>query len=463
MKTAQKIKIFFKDIPNKIKSIPKRLSVRFAGAKEIITQGNGKVAASMLVMGLGQLLYAQWAKGFMFFIIQIAFIVYFVLTGATDLFGFFTLGSRESNAWYGVEGDNSVVMLIMGILSILIIILYVAIYIANVKDAYRTQCAADTLKQPTKFKKELGSLLDKSFHKTALALPVVGVCVFSILPIVFMILIAFTNYGGDIVPPALVDWVGFENFGKILSLGQFAPTFFKIFGWNMLWAVLATAINYFAGLGLALLLNKKCVKGKVFWRAFPILAYAIPGFITLLGFKFMFSYGGPINYYIQQGGGEAVGFLGLDAKWTARFIGLAVNAWISIPSTMLLATGILSNINTDLYEAARVDGASAWRQFIKITLPYVLFATTPVLISQFIGNFNNFGIFYFLRGGLYVDGYFLASDTDLLINWLYNMSIDNNYYSIGAAISLVIFVITSIISLTVYVLSPSYKQEETFR
>lgn len=463
MKTIQKIKGFFKNIPDRIKAVPKKLAARFAGAKEIITQGNGNVSASMIVMGLGQLMYKQWVKGFMFLFIQIAFIVYFVLTGATDLFGFFTLGTRESNAWYGVEGDNSVVMLIMGILAILIIILYTAVYVANIKDVYRTQCAADTLKKPASFKQEAGALLDKSFHKTALALPVIGVCVFSILPIVFMILIAFTNYGGDIVPPALVDWVGFDNFGKILSLGQFAPTFFKIFGWNMLWAVLATAINYFAGLGLALLLNKKCVKGKAFWRAFPILAYAIPGFITLLGFKFMFSYGGPINYYIQQGGGAAVGFLGLDAKWTARFIGLAVNAWISIPSTMLLATGILSNLNNDLYEAARVDGASAWKQFVKITLPYVLFATTPVLISQFIGNFNNFGIFYFLRGGLYVDGYFLASDTDLLINWLYNMSIDNNYYSIGAAISLVIFVITSIISLTVYVLSPSYKQEETFR
>ena len=463
MKTISDIKKGFKSIPAKIKSIPAKLSAKLAGAKEILTQGNGKVTASLIVMGLGQLIYKQWVKGFMFLFIQAAFIVYFVLTGATDLFGFFTLGMREGNAWYGMEGDNSVVCLIMEILAILIILLYAVIYISNVKDVYRTQCAYDTLKQPEGFKKEVGALLDKSFHKTALALPVIGVCVFSILPIVFMILIAFTNYGGDIVPPALVDWVGFANFGKILSLGQFAPTFFKIFGWNMLWAVLATALNYFAGLGLALLLNKKCVKGKAIWRAFPILAYAIPGFITLLGFKFMFSYGGPINYYIQQGGGEAVGFLGLDAKWTARFIGLGVNAWISVPSTMLLATGILSNINTDLYEAARVDGAGAWKQFIKITLPYVLFATTPVLISQFIGNFNNFGIFYFLRGGLYADGYFLASDTDLLINWLYNMSIDNNYYSIGAAISLVIFVITSIISLTVYVLSPSYKQEETFR
>lgn len=459
----EKIKAFFKSIPNKIKGIPHKLSKKFLNAKEILTQGNGKVSASMVVMGLGQLLYKQWIKGLMFLFIQVSFIVYMVFIGASDLFGFFTLGINESNAWYGIEGDNSVVMLIMGILSILIILLYIILYIANVKDVYRTQCAVDTLKKPISFKQEMGALLDKSFHKTALALPIIGVCVFSILPIIFMILIAFTNYGGDIVPPALVDWVGLENFKKILSLGQFAPTFFKIFGWNMIWAILATAINYFAGLGLALLLNKKCVKGKVIWRAFPILAYAIPGFITLLGFKFMFSYGGPINYYITQAGKDGIGFLGLDAKWSARLIGLAINAWISIPSTMLLATGILSNINSDLYEAARVDGASSWKQFIKITLPYVLFATTPVLISQFIGNFNNFGIFYFLRGGLYVDGYFLASDTDLLINWLYNMSIDNNYYSIGAAISLIIFIITSGISLAVYVLSPSYKQEETFR
>ena len=142
-------------------------------------------------------MYKQWIKGFMFLFIQIMFIVYMVLMGATDLFGFFTLGSNESNAWFGIEGDNSVVMLIMGILSILILILYIVIYIANIKDVYRTQCAVDTQKKPATFKQEVGSLLDKSFYKTALALPVVGVCVFSILPIVFMILIAFTNYRSE--------------------------------------------------------------------------------------------------------------------------------------------------------------------------------------------------------------------------------------------------------------------------
>ena len=450
-------------VPAFLTTIGSFFAQKARGAKEILKEGDGKVTASFFVMGLGQMLYRQYAKGALYLIIQVLFVVYFVLTGAADLFGLFTLGSKESNEWYGVQGDNSVVMLIMGLLALILTVFYLILYFSNIKDCYRTQCASETLRKPSTFREDVANLFDKSFYKTALALPVAGVMVFSVLPILFMILIAFTNYGGDIIPPALVDWVGLANFRKILSLGQFAPTFFKIFGWNMLWAILSTAINYFAGLGLALLLNKKCVKGKVFWRAFPVLAYAIPGFITLLGFKFMFSYGGPINYYLSLMGQEKIGFLSLDAKWTSRLIGLAVNAWISVPSTMLLATGILSNLSPDLFEAARVDGASAFRQFRKITLPYVIFATTPVLISPFIGNFNNFGIFYFLRGGLYSDGYFLASDTDLLINWLYNMSIDNNYYSVGAAISLVIFIITSVISLGVYILSPAYKEEETFR
>lgn len=419
--------------------------------------------ASCFLMGLGQLIYKQWAKGILYLLTEIAFILFFAFMGANGIVGLVTLGTVEGNAWYGIEGDNSVIMMLVGILSVIALVFYIVLYIGNVKDVYRTQCAIENGLKPASFKKQVGSLLDKNFYKTALALPVIGVCVFCILPIIFMILIAFTDYGGTIVPPKLVSWVGLDNFVKILSLSDFAPTFFKIFGWNVIWAVLSTFINYFAGLGLALLLNGKCVKGKTFWRLFPILAYAVPGFITLIGFKFMFSYGGPINYYITQGGKPAVGFLDIDAKWSARLIGLLVNAWLCIPSGMLLATGILSNLSNDLYEAARVDGASPWKQFIKITLPYVLFATTPVLITQFISNFNNFGIFYFLRGGLYLDGYFLASDTDLLINWLYNMSIDNNYYSIGAAISIVIFIITSIISLTVYILSPSYKQEDTYQ
>lgn len=443
--------------------IKKGFAARGSAFAHFLKEGNGKVAASMCLMGLGQMMYGQWAKGSLYLAAQLGFIVYLVLRGAADLFGFFTLGIVPANPWMGVEGDNSTVMLIMGVLAFIVAAVYITLYVSNVRDAFATQRRIAEGKKPKTFQEEFADLFDRKFYRTVLFLPVIGVCIFNVLPIVFMILVAFTNYGGDVVPPALVDWVGLLNFAKILTLGQFAPTFFKILSWNLIWAVLSTLVNYFGGLLLALLLNKKCVRGKVFWRAFPILAYAIPGFISLLGFKFMFSYGGPINYYITEAGKTAVGFLDLDAKWIARAIGLGVNAWISIPSSMLLASGILSNANMDQYEAARIDGANAVQQFWYLTLPFVVFATTPVLITQFIGNFNNFGIFYFLRGGLYIEGYFLASDTDLLINWLYNLSIDNNYYSIGAAISLIIFIITSVISLAVYVFSPSYRQEETYR
>ena len=59
---------------------------------------------------------------------------------------------------------------------------------------------------------------DKKFYIIALAIPLIGILIFNILPIIFMILIAFTNYGGNIVPPELVDWIGLKNFQKILSL-----------------------------------------------------------------------------------------------------------------------------------------------------------------------------------------------------------------------------------------------------
>lgn len=432
-------------------------------SKNKMTHMSAQVKASMIVMGTGQLMYYQWVKGFLYLAVLIAAILYFILTGVSDVIGFFTLGTVEADPWLGTPGDDSVIMLLRGLFSFLVMIAVVLVYRSNVKDIVECDKKVHMGKELPAFGKAVSIFLDRKFYIVALALPVAGVLVFQVIPIVFMILIAFTNYGGDIVPPKLVDWIGIGNFTKILALSDIKNTFFKILGWNLIWAVASTFLNYFGGLGLALLLNKECVKGKKFWRAFPILAYAVPGFITLLAFKFMFSYGGPINHYITSAGGSAVGFLDIDAGIKAKLIGLFVNAWISIPTSMLLATGILSNMNTDLYEAASIDGATKWKQFVKITLPFVIFSTTPVLITSFIGNFNNFGVFYFLRGGLYMDGYFLASDTDLLINWLYNLSIDNNYYGIGAAVSLIIFIITSVISLTVYVRSSAYRKEDTFR
>lgn len=431
--------------------------------KDFFRTSSPAVKTSLVIMGAGHLRYGSISKGILYLLVEVSMIWYLIRRGFKDIEGFFTLGTQKADAWAGIAGDNSIIMLLMGIFAWIVVGAFIYIYVQNVKGAREAQRRFEKAIPQKTLKENFMELLDRKFYCLALALPVIGVCIFNVLPIVFMILIAFTNYGGNTVPPELVDWVGLENFKKLIVLKKFGPTFIRILGWNLLWAVMSTVLNYFAGLGLALLLNKDCVRGKNFWRAFPILAYAVPGFITLLAFKFMFSYGGPINQFIVAHGGFAIGFLDIDAKWSARIIGLLVNCWISVPSIMLLATGNLSNRDMSIYEAADIDGANRRQQFNKLTMPYMLFTTMPVLLSQFIGNFNNFGIFYFLRGGLYKDGYFLASDTDLLINWLYNLSIDNNYYSIGAAISLVIFIITSAISLAVYVKSPSYREEDTFQ
>lgn len=431
--------------------------------KDFFRTSSPAVKTSLVIMGAGHLRYGSITKGILYLLVEASMIWYLIRRGFKDIEGFFTLGTQKADAWAGIAGDNSIIMLLMGIFAWIVVGAFIYIYVQNVKGAREAQRRFEKAIPQKTLKENFRELLDRKFYCLALALPVIGVCIFNVLPIVFMILIAFTNYGGNTVPPELVDWVGLENFKKLIVLKKFGPTFIKILGWNLLWAVMSTVLNYFAGLGLALLLNKDCVRGKNFWRAFPILAYAVPGFITLLAFRFMFSYGGPINQFIVAHGGFAIGFLDIDAKWSARIIGLLVNCWISVPSIMLLATGNLSNRDMSIYEAADIDGANRRQQFNKLTMPYMLFTTMPVLLSQFIGNFNNFGIFYFLRGGLYKDGYFLASDTDLLINWLYNLSIDNNYYSIGAAISLVIFIITSAISLAVYVKSPSYREEDTFQ
>lgn len=439
---------------NYFKNIPARF-------KNFFGNSGRETYASMCLMGTGQMLNGQYVKGLLYLLAEVAFVAYFAVRGVGDIIGFFTLGTQKADAWLGIEGDNSVIMLLWGIFAWFALVVLVALWVSNIKDAQKYADMRPFKTLPT-FKDDLSSLLNKNFCKFILVLPLVGVGIFNVLSIVFMILIAFTNYGGDIVPPELVDW-SLDSFKKLVALGELSQSFVKILGWNLLWAFASTFANYFMGLGLALLFNKKCVKGKAIWRAFPVLAYAMPGFITLLAFKFMFSNGGPINNMIVADGGKIIDFFGINSTWMSRGIGFFVNAWLSVPSIMLLATGILSNINADLYEAAKIDGASSWVQFKKITLPFVIFSTTPVLISQFIGNFNNFGVFFFLRSNVTSEGYFLASDTDLLINWLYRMSIDKNYYSIGAAISLVIFIITSVLSLIVYVRSASYKKEDTFR
>ena len=122
------------------------------------------------------------------------------------------------------------------------------------------------------------------------------------------------------------------------------------------------------------------------------------------------------------------------------------------------------NIPKDLFEAAKIDGASPARLFASITLPYVLFVTGPYLIQQFIGNINNFNIIYLLTsGGPSVPNYHIAGKTDLLITWLYKLTIENQYFDVGAVVGIMTFVTLTIVSLVTFTFSGSNRNEEAFR
>ena len=207
-------------------------------------------------------------------------------------------------------------------------------------------------------------------------------------------------------------------------IGTFWPL-----GWTLVWAVFATGLNYFLGILLALLINKKGIKYKPLWRTIFITSMAIPQFVSLLVMKNMLNAEGPINILLKNWGliEKSLPFL-TDGNW-ARVVVIVVNLWIGIPYSMLITSGILMNIPDYLYESAKIDGASPAKMFRHITFPYVLFVTTPYLITQFIGNINNFNVIYFLTGGgPSTLEYYQAGKTDLLVTWLYKLTVNSKDY-----------------------------------
>jgi arabinogalactan oligomer/maltooligosaccharide transport system permease protein len=350
-------------------------------------------------------------------------------------------------------------MLIYGIGALIVLVVFLAIHIANIKSAAKLEeIKKKGLMVPT-LKQEISELLDKKFHVTLLSLPVIGVLTFTILPLIFMILIAFTNYDSAHQPPGnLFNWVGIDNFIKMFSAGnKLEQTFFPVLSWTVTWAVLATVSNYICGIILALMINRKGIRLKGLWRTIFVLTIAIPQFISLLIMRNMLNKFGPINQLLNQ----SIPFL--ENENIAKIMILMVNLWVGIPYTMLITSGILMNIPQDIYESAKVDGASPLVTFFKITLPYILFVTSPYLITQFIGNINNFNLIYLLTaGGPPTSDYYYAGKTDLLITWLYKLTVDQKDYNIASTIGICVFIISVVFSLMAYRKTPSYGKEEEF-
>ena len=442
----------------------------FATVGSTFVTGDWKTRVSYFILGFGQLLRGQIVKGIAYLLMEAGFIWYLVTFGHKYVAKITTLGTVETQkiSRKTVYGDNSFLILLFGLLTLFIIFFFVVVWYMNILENRREEELIRAGKKLPSNKKVVASLLDSNFDKTLLALPVLGVFVFTVLPIAFMVCVAFTNYDKNHQAPTnLFTWVGFENFKNLVSFGSsgFGVTFFKVLAWTLVWALFATFIDYFLGMAVAILINKKGIKFKKLWRTILVITIAVPQFVSLLYVMKMFANDGLINGYLLKWGwiNSPIPF------WTnpmlARVTIIIVNIWIGIPYLMLIATGLLMNIPEDLYESARIDGANGWQMFKSITLPYMLFVTGPFLLTQFTGNLNNFNVIYLLTQGKPQSMSLVenAGSTDLLITWLYKMTVNNTNYRMAAVIGIMVFIVTAVTSLVVYNMLPSVKDEEGFQ
>lgn len=473
-----KIVSFFKNLPQNLKKLGinmvnniKNWFLRYAN---YFKKGDIGVKLSYFIMGSGAFAHKQIVKGCTYLGIELLFIFYMIFNGAGAINGFFTLGTdfqysikdinNPNTGAITIAGDNSMLCLLYGVVAIIVIFAFISVYFMNIRSAYQTFEDSVVGKKPQSFKQDLKQLFDNKFYVVLLSVALIGVIIFTILPLIFMILIAFTNWDQDHVAETGFGWVWFKNFGQLVGSTGLSSTFFPVLGWTLLWALCATFLNYFLGVALALLINKKDIKGQKVWRTFFVLTIAIPQFVSLLLMRTLLGQYGPIMNILV---GKSYNIF--DNVHLSRLIVILVNLWIGIPYSMLITSGILMNIPADLYESARIDGAGKLTMFRKITLPYILFVTGPYLITQFIGNINNFNVIYLLTGGAPFNIFPNSASagkvggTSLLVTWLYSLTQAEQNFKLASALGILTFVVCSVVSLITYRHSSASKNEEDFQ
>ena len=462
-----------------MKNIFKRKPSEFATVYTVtnaLKKGDILTRLSFILLGAGNIARKQIVKGLIFLFTEICYIYYMISYGFYSLTELSTLGHYERKEietdWggfvYEYIGIPSVQVLLYGVATIVITLLFIAFWREAVKSAYKAQCFTTEGKHVNSFIDDIKDLFNVNLHKLLLVFPLTGILTFTVLPLIFMMLMAFTNYSDGTSEATnhlnRFNWVGLDSFKQVLDInGNIGEQFWGVLVWTLIWAVFATLLNYIFGMILAIVINRKGTRLKGLWRFNFILSIAIPQFVSLLIMRTMLSDTGAINMLLQEWGiiDKALPFW-TNETW-ARITVIIVNLWVGVPYTMLQVTGILQNIPAELYEAAKVDGANAVTTFFKITLPYMLFVTTPYLITSFTGNINNFNVIYLLTGGGPAKLGHTAGQTDLLVTWLYKLTIDEKDYNIGAVIGIMTFVVLAIVSLVTYRSTGSYKDEEGFQ
>lgn len=431
---------------------------------------NTAAALSILAMGLGQLYNRQYLKGLLMLGIHVLGLYTAVTKLPRAVWGIATLGEQPSRlvkvgkVYQMVQGDHSIFLLVEGLIVLFVLLIWLCSYAASARDAYRIGRLREEGRKPNTFAETVKYLADRRFPQLVISLPLVFVFFFTVLPIVFMILLAFTNFSSPKhVPPAnLVDWVGLQSFKEIFELQAWSRTFFGVALWTLIWAVCATVTTFFGGFAVALLVQQQGIRFKTFWRTLFMIPFAIPQFVSLLIMRNMFNgQFGPVNQYLSYFGLGKLPWLS-DPFW-AKVTLIVVNTWIGFPVSMLMIVGILATIPKDMYEAAEIDGANGFQKFAAITFPSVMYSMAPLLVMAFAGNINNFNIIYLMTNGQPANAeYQFAGHTDILITWLYNLSLNNGKYNFASVIGIFIFIIVASFSIWNIRRTKAFREEDVY-
>jgi maltose/maltodextrin transport system permease protein len=260
----------------------------------------------------------------------------------------------------------------------------------------------------------------------------------------------FTSTSGSRLEPGYRVNVGLAHYRAIFTEARYREPFVSVFAWTVVFSALSVAGAAGLGLLLAVLLNWEALPFKGAYRLVLFLPYAVPGFISILVFKGLFNQNlGEINLILGQ-------LFGIRPAWfsdplLAKVMLLVVNIWLGFPYMMILCTGLIKAIPADLYEASAVAGAGAWVNFRAITAPLIVKPLTPLLISAFAFNFNNFVLVSLLTGGRpdQLDTSLPAGTTDILVSYTWRIAFQDStqQFGLASAISTVIFLIVAAITL----------------
>lgn len=259
---------------------------------------------------------------------------------------------------------------------------------------------------------------------------------------------AFVGDDGRVLQPGWRMFIGFDNFTRLFANESIRGPFLGVLIWTFAFALVSVFLTFAMGLGLALVLNEPTMRGRRLYRSLLLLPYAVPAFLSAIVFQGMLNTQfGIVNQVVL--GGASIPWL--TNPWLAKLSVIVLNLWLGFPYMFLVCTGAIQAIPTDMIEAAKVDGASAWQVLKSIKLPLILVATGPLLIASFAFNFNNFNIIYMLtRGGPQIlDADIAVGSTDILITLVYRLAFggSDRQFGFAMAVSIIIFVIIGAISI----------------